>query len=99
MPLGAAPMPWPSIVHNHGVHRDTPTLAGGEDALPTSEAVEGKVEPVSVLVAADTQTDAANPSVESDRIDPWKVIPTFDVESDDSAALAETPGWRPRTPR
>ena len=103
LPLGAAPTPWPLIVRHGSAGGGTPTLANGGPAV---ELPAGDVQPVSVLVTAgvDEPVDADDPAgveagSEPQRGDPWAVVPAFTTVAEEAPALAETPGWRPRTSR
>jgi len=100
LPLGAAPTPWPLIVHGDaGRGLDSPTLAEGEAGARLVSAESDAGEPVSVLMTAGVEADAGAPQPDADRGDPWQVIPSFPAVDDAPGALLETPGWRPRTER
>lgn len=105
LPLGAAPAPWPLIVHREagrgeaGRGPGTPTLADDEDGGVIDDTIAAPAEPASILVTGGVEAEEQAPESDAGRGDPWRVVPTFPADADAPAELLETPGWRPRSGR
>ena len=105
LPIGAAPVPWPSVVTNgptgptgervvrrHG----TPTLADDTVTAASAEASVERSEATSVLVAAAVTEVEAAPLDATPRPDPWAVVPDFrDSQAATASAEEERSGDSP----